>query len=250
MALQPRFEDILHLVIWNGYVDDCQPAAYVSKETMTDERIWYPFLIQKTYGPKKKTLLHLIADHSTHLKDNQEQKIIPKKSGLYVYKDENKWLKRANELEQMAIASNHRCLFDNTLWSTDTNGKSVFDIACKNNCPRIVSYFTKRGVDYNEKNDRGATPYYYAANSRFGRQAADRLIDESNFTVKYEYPKGPKKINRNQWIENLHADYNPVHHNFHIDAQAFIEMYNFEENSEPPKKRLKKSEYKKQFGGR
>ena len=244
MALQPRFEDILHLVIWNGYVDDCQPAAYVSKETMTDERIWYPFLIQKTYGPKKKTLLQLIAEHSTHLKDNEQHKIIPRKSGLHVYKDENKWLKRANELRELAITSNHLSVFENSLWSIDTDGNSIFDVACKNNCPEIVSYFIKRGVNCNEANGRGGTPYYYAYNSKLGRQAAYRLV-VSKPSLQYNYP-GPKQVTMHQLIENLHA----VHHNFHMDAQFFIGMHNFEDNYEPPKKRLKKSEYKKQFGGR
>jgi hypothetical protein len=248
MALQPRFEDILHLVIWNGYVDDCQPAAYVSKETMTDERIWYPFLIQKTYGPKKKTLLQLIAEHSTHLKDNEQHKIIPRKSGLHVYKDENKWLKRANELRELAITSNHLPVFDNALWSIDADGNSIFDVACKNNCPEIVSYFIKRGVNCNEMNDRGGTPYYYAYNSKLGRQAAYRLVVSKPY-LQYNYP-GPKKINMNQWIEDQPHHHFAFHNVAHMDAQFFIGMHNFEDISEPPKKRLKKSEYKKQFGGR
>jgi hypothetical protein len=54
-----------------------------------------------------------------------------------------------------------------------------------------------------------------------------------------------------EWIENVQHHHFAFNNVAYMDVQQILNgMYNFEDISEPPKKRLKKSEYKKQFGGR
>lgn len=182
-----RLEDILYLVFWNGYAEDCRQAVYISKETITDERIWFPFLIHITYGPKNKTILHIMAEHSTPVGNRTKRKLIIKKGGAIIYRDENHWLARVKQLEQMASDTNHAKLFENILVTPDINGTTPLISACINNCPKIVSYLLKRGVDYNQKDDSGKTPSYYASNSKYGQQAWDRLLTLSNFKAEYSY---------------------------------------------------------------
>jgi hypothetical protein len=202
-----RLEDILYLLFWNGYTEDCRQAVYASKETMTDERIWFPFLIQTTYGPNKKTLLQIMAEHSTPVKvlniikkdgvivykkpveSATKRKLVLKKGGVMVYKDESQLLSRICQFEQMAADTNHMNLFENVLGTPDTDGTTILIEASKNNCYKIVSYLLKRGADYNQQDDSGATPQYYAYNSTFGKQAWSCIMQLSMFKAEYKSPK-------------------------------------------------------------
>ena len=238
MSLQPRFEDILHLVIWNGYVEECRQAVYVSKETYTDERIWFPFLIQQTYGIRKKTYLQVIADHCTYVKTPSERKLVLTKGGMLIYKPEKRWLRRIKQIQQMAIDSHHMKIFEKILGKADMDGNTILFAASKNNCPKIISYLLKRGVDYNQENSLGATPDYYAYNSKHGRHAWSSLLDKSKFKSKYNSP-------RSTYVHQLQPD--RPHQNHFINLNVGREP---EFEPEPPKKKLKHSEYKKQFGRR
>jgi hypothetical protein len=207
-----RLEDILYLLFWNGYTEDCRQAVYASKETMTDERIWFPFLIQTTYGPKNKTLLQIMAEHSTPVEARKiikrngvivweepveratKRKLGLKKVGVMVYKDESQLLTRISQFEQMAADTNHMKLFENVIGTPDTDGTTILIEASKNNCYEVVSYLLKRGVDYNQHDDSGATPQYYAYNSKFGRQAWSRMLHLSNFKSEYKGPKLSSKF--------------------------------------------------------
>jgi len=231
MSLQPRFEDVLHLVIWNGYVEDSRQAVYVSKETYTDERIWFPFLIQHCHGPKKKTLPQIMAEHCTHVEPPNLRKLVAKKAGMAVYKPDSQWLRRMAEIQQMAIDSHHTRTLDKALRITDADGSSALIAACKTNSPKIVSYLLKKGHDYNQEDNLGGTPSYYAYSSKFGQRAWSSLIHNSEFKCKYKQPRYVAPI----------VPVAPV-------APIVPVWYVEEEVPEPPKKKMKRSEYKKQFG--
>jgi len=178
-------EDILYLVAYNGFAKDIGPAVASCKTAWTDERIWYPFLIQQTYGPMQKTRLQILAEHTTLLLGGDKQHIVLKKDGIMVYRPEERWLARLNELELMAKNAGYPELIETILSIPDTTGRGLISIACKNNCPKIVRELIKRGACYNQKDSSGATPCYYAFNSKLGREAWRALP----YTAEYEYPK-------------------------------------------------------------
>jgi hypothetical protein len=234
-------QEVLHLVAWRGFVKDIVPAVACCKATWTDERIWFPFFIQQTYGPKQKTRLQILAEHTTHLSPGDKQHIVLKKDAPMIYRPEERWLTRIHELDNMAKKAGHSTILETMLYIPDTDGKNVFSVACKNNCPKIVSYYLNKGVDCNQRNCVGATPSYYAWNSRFGRQAWNMLP----WSAEYEYPKPmPPIYLMQQWQGNNDMWHN-VHHDYVINGIG-IELIN---NSVPPKpKKLKSKLYKQQFG--
>jgi len=239
-----RLEDILYLLFWNGYTEDCRQAVYASKETITDERIWFPFLIQATYGPNKKTLLQIMTEHSTPVENATKRKLVLKKGGVMVYKDERQLLTRIRQFEQMAADTNHMNLFENVLGTPDTDGTTILIEASKNNCYRIVSYLLQRGADYNQQDSSGATPQYYASNSTFGQQAWNRILELSKFKSEY---KSPKLSNILQSVLEAHRE---AHRRRMIRYRRMVGQDHIEEEPEPPKKRVKSSLYKSQFGRR
>jgi hypothetical protein len=254
MSLQPRFEDALHLVMWNGYTEDCRQAAYVSKEVYTDERVWFPSLIDQTYGQKKKTLPQIIAEHCTHVEAPSKHKVIPKKGGLIIYKPEARWLRRMEQLQQMAKDSHYMARFERALRKADADGHTALVAACKNNCPMIVSDLLKRGVDYNQEDNLGATPQYHAYKSKFGRKAWSSILSESNFKSKYTYPRHVININQyiHQMINRPIWNHQPIiyYQNIHRPIINRFNLLDDEPVVELPKKKLKASLYKQQFGRR
>lgn len=226
-------EDILHLLAWRGFAKDIAPAVASCKATWTDERIWFPFLIQQTYGEKQKTRLQILAEHTTLLNGGIKQHIILKKNGPMIYRSEERWLSRLQELWEMAEKENHSNILNVMLNIPDADGKTIFSVACENNCPKIVSYFLKKGVDYNQKTDLGATPSYYAYTSKFGKDAWRRLPFEAD----YDYPKA-----KSSWRDDVWYNF----HDLQIDGHAIEIIAN---THVPPKpKKLKSKLYKQQFG--
>jgi hypothetical protein len=233
-------QEVLHLVAWRGFVNDIGPAIASCRATWTDERIWYPFLIQQTYGPKQKTRLQILAEHTTQLLGGEKQHIVLKKDKLMLYRPEERWLARINQLDDMAKKAGHSTILETMLYIPDTDGKNVFSVACKNNCPKIVSYYFERGVDCNQRDNFGATPSYYAWNSKFGRQAWNMLP----WCAEYKYPK-PKETLPMWPLDIIHI-VNPMLHHDIVANGVGIELIN---NSVPPKpKKLKSKLYKQQFG--
>jgi hypothetical protein len=255
MSLQPRFEDVLHLVMWNGYTEDCRQAVYVSKEVHTDERVWFPFLAQQTYGDKKKTLPQIIAEHCTNVEPPQMRKIFPTKDGVIIYRPEERWLTRMNQLKQMADDSHHTKIFEKILNKADTDGNTALVAASKNNCPKITSYLLKRGIDYDQENASGATPSYHGYNSKLGRNAWNSLISESKFKAVYKSPRREPIVFEPMLRRNIEpmVHYRQYFRDIEI-PQLINDLYGYwhqpEPEPEPPKKKLKRSEYKKQFGRR
>jgi len=236
--MESRLQDVLHLVAYNGFAKDIGPAALCCKETLEDERIWFPHLIQQTYGPKAKTRPQILAEHMLHL-NGQKIKIKREKNSVYLYRDESRWLQRMVDLENLAQKAQHTDIFESILGTPDLDGNSTFITACKNNCPGIVSYYLNRGVDYNQKNDRGATPAYYALHSEYGPQAYYILPQSSICNAPQPKPRVAP-----EWIDNLeilHVDDIPMWFN----NLNYIPM----NKSEPVKpKKIKSKLYKQQFG--
>lgn len=233
-------EDILHLVAYAGYAKDIGPAALCCKATLTDERIWCPFLIQQTYGPKNKTRFQIILEHTTLLLGGEKQHIILTKDKPLIYRPEERWIQRVTQLEDMANKAEYPDILQTMLSVPDASGRGLLSIACENNCPNIVLYLLERGAPYNQKDDSGATPRYYASNSTLGREAYNSLP----LKAEYEYPK-PKPKQRA--YDYFAVDNQPIiYHNIN---PIVIDEYMFNSQPEEKKKKKMKSKlYKQQFG--
>jgi hypothetical protein len=228
-------EDILYLVAYSGYSKDIGPAAVCCKATLTDERIWCPFLIQQTYGPKKKTRFQIILEHTTLLLGDVKQHIILTKDKPLIYRPEERWIQRVTQLEEMGNKAGHPDILQTMLSIPDASGRGLLSIACENNCPTIVSYLLNKGACYNQKDDSGASPCYYAFNSKFGHEAYRSLP----LYADYEYPKPKRRL------FTYVAGFN--------QADIVIGQWNIEviANSQPEgkkKKKMKSKLYKQQFG--
>ena len=241
-------EEVLYLLAYNGFAKDIGPAVASCKATSTDERIWFPFLIQQTYGEKQKTRLQILAEHTTLLLGDEKHHIVLKEDGLKIYRSEERWLARLNELDLMAKKAGHPELINTMLSIPDTAGRGLISIACENNCPKIVKELIKRGACYNQKDDSGATPSYYAFNSKFGREAWRALP----YSAEYEYPKPAKRepLWRDDILINIINNPNPIWHNVHHDYLINGQGIELIANTQvPPKpKKLKSKLYKQQFG--
>jgi hypothetical protein len=241
--MESRLQDVLHLVAYNGFAKDIGPAALCCKETLEDERIWFPHLIQQTYGPKAKTRPQILAEHMLCMK-GQATKFKVEKNGLYVFRHETRWLERMAYLENLARKAEHTGIFESILGTPDLDGNSTFITACKNDCPGIVSYYLNRGVDYNQKNDRGATPAYYALHSEYGSKAYCMLPQSSICNA----PQ-PKPREELMWINNF--EYIPMNMITVEDIQMWFHklQINVINQSEPVKpKKIKSKLYKQRFG--
>jgi hypothetical protein len=232
-------QEVLHLVAWRGFAKDISPAVATCKAILTDERIWFPHLIQQTYGPKQKTRLQILAEHMTHLKEGYIIHLIPRKIGPMIYRPEERWLARLNEFDLMAKKAGHPEILSNMLSTPDSVGMRVISVACENNCPKIVTELIKRGVPYNRVDDSGATPCYYAFNSKFGRDSHSALP----WDAPYSYPK-PKEptwpIVHIDWANFMWDDVLPI--------AEYVWPVEDLSNSPPKPKKLKSKLYKQQFG--
>lgn len=250
-SMESRLQDILYLVAYNGFAKDIGPAALCCKETLEDERIWFPYLIQQTYGPKAKTRSQILAEHMLHL-NGEKMKIKMKKGYIYIWRDETRWLERMADLEKMAQKADHTEIFENILGIPDTDGIGTFVTACKNDCPGIASYYLKRGVDYNQKTDCGATPAYYALHSEYGARVFNILPRWHRYCAPEPKPGGVWPHVNFQMMD--HADIHMlINNNFNqiiIHPANFNWVHNIVPNeSEPVKpKKIKSKLYKQQFG--
>ena len=138
--MEARFEEILHLVAYNGYAEDMRQAVAVNRLTWTDDRIWYPHLIAQRFGSMKRGRLHIIAEHKR------------------TWSNEENLMARFNELEKMASSSHHMKVFLAQIDVRDIYGKSALTAAIENRCPKAVEFLVTRGADINQiqKNGRSA----------------------------------------------------------------------------------------------
>lgn len=132
-----RFEEVLHLVAYNGYTEDIRQAVAVNRLTWTDDRIWYPHLIAELFGPKQKGRFQIIAEHKNP------------------YSNDDKLMARFNELEKMASSSHHMKLFLAQIDVRDKDGESALTAAIQKRCPNAVEFLVTRGADINQTNKKG-----------------------------------------------------------------------------------------------
>jgi hypothetical protein len=253
-----RLQDVLHLVSWNGYSKDIEAAVSSTKETLTDDRLMFPFGIQQKYKDGKTRIQILIENNRIRAYD------------------------RIKELQKMAENSNHMPILKKALNSIDNNGESALTAAIKQKSSRIVQVLLDLGSDVNQTNMKGGTPLNLAENtlannkdmeytgkkpngkttlykmvpSKDAKDIIDMLrsrgavsIPEERFDYFRAVPGGgrprpiiiPLRDNEYEWNRMY------MRHDRIFDFIP-IELKNDREPEVPKPKRLKSSLYKRQFG--
>jgi hypothetical protein len=256
-------------MIWNGYGHDVRNAVACTRETWTDERCWYPFLIQQKLGPKKKNTIQLLMEHPRIFTEA-----------------------RLAALEKMAADTYHEDLFQAALHARDTDGESALTAAIRSKSFNNVKTLVERGVDINQQNKKGRSALRLAADMFHTRDTVDvrtkvgkkikttqllAAIDDPRKMKIYEYLKDlgavdipeerpPRGIYHrimanhnpfmmanhnpfimymnNHWLNNLPPPPPPVHP--HNAGMALYRPYSVPE----PPPRLSKKEFKQQFARR
>ena len=150
IGLQPRLQDVLHLIIWNGYGQDVRNAVASTRETWTDERCWYPYLIKQTVGPKKKNTIQLLMEHPRIFTEA-----------------------RLAVLEKMAADTYHEDLFQTALDVRDTDGESALTAGIRSKSFHAVKFLVERGADINQQNKKGRSALRLAADMVHTRDTVD-----------------------------------------------------------------------------
>lgn len=132
--MEARLQDVLHLVSWNGYSKDIEPAISLTSQTWTDDRLMFPFGIQQKYTNGKSRIQILIE------------------------KDPTKAFHRIKEIQKMARDTHHMPVLKEVLNSTDDNGDSALTAAIKKKSLRLVNLLLDHDVNVNQTNKRGGTP--------------------------------------------------------------------------------------------
>ena len=266
MALQPRFQDVLHLVMWNGYAADCATALATCKETWTDDRVWYPVGINIRYGPQQKTRLQIISDHCIPL-DNGKKTVIrdeakkgAPKPKLVIYKNHDYFLRRVEELRAHAKATGHQKAFQKALDTRDAEGKTLLiHAAIKNNIP-LADFLIENGVDVNLLTNRGGSAQHFAwrESDNSERTLWHKLINAgAKFKDGYGYEEPLPRVDIYDDVMGWNYRWN--NHILHI--RSYInDFYRIDDTNVKKKKRthdeklakppphMKASLFKKQFG--
>lgn len=264
IGLQPRLQDVLHLMIWNGYGQDVRNAVASTRETWTDERCWYPYLIKQTVGPKKKNTIQLLMEHPRIFTEA-----------------------RLAALEKMAADTYHEDLFQTALDVRDTDGESALTAGIRSKSFHAVKFLVERGADINQQNKKGRSALRLAADMFHTRDTVDvrtkvgkkikttqvlAAIDDPRKMKIYDYLKElgavdipeerqPRGIyhfimaNHNHMMNNFIAQY--IRNNPHLGpgpaqhrpAPPGMAPYRRYTVPEPPP-RLSKKEFKQQFASR
>jgi len=251
MALQPRFEDVLHLVMWNGFTKDCENAASVSKETWTDDRIWCPSLLSQRYGVKKKNRFQILAEN---------------------YND--KTIKRFQEIFEMCQSAGQPTLLKKHLDSWDMDGETALTASIKANSMDLLQYLVGNGcnpgrmnmyrrtpvelvrelIKENDKDRRDRCPLKSLKNLRFKRMLA--YLEGLNVVpVPFqELPRDPPK----KLSYRRHIDIADIAHYWNDQVVHYYGLYNIEFKTSQKKKKeekkkpdgwVKSSLYKQRYGG-
>lgn len=134
--MQPKFEDILHLVSWNGYSQDIRQALAVNKDTWTDDRLWFPFGIAQRFSAAKKGRLQIIIENNNY------------------FMDDKKPMARLEEL--MKFAGGHlKKFFLREIDVKDTNGETALTAAITKRCFNVIKFLLENGADPNQLNSEG-----------------------------------------------------------------------------------------------
>jgi len=264
-----RLQDVLHLVSWNGYHKDIEPAISSTKETFTDDRLMFPFGVQQKYKEGKTRIQILIEN------------------------DHRKAFDRIQEFRKMAGDTHHMPILKKVLDSTDDNGHSALTAAIEKKSVKLVNLLLEHGVNVNQTNKRGGTPLNLAEKTLAENKDMKYLPKKPGTKItlyKMVPSKGAKEIidilKKNGAInipeERMgYLDYfraipgagrpRPIiipnnrlewgHHEVYMRQNRFFDIIlndhhanlrnvrdPYHEPEAPPPKRLKSSLYKRQFG--
>jgi len=271
MALQPRFQDVLHLLMWNGFAADCGAAISTCKETWNDDRVWFPFGINIRYGPNQKTRLQIISDHCIPL-DNGKKTVIrdERKEGdpkpkLVMYKTHDYFLKRVEELREHAKATGHQKAFQKALDAGDAEGKTLLIHAAIKNNIRLTDFLIENGVDVNLLTNRGGSAQHFAwrESDNSDKTLWHKLIRAgAKFKDGYGYEEPLRVIHRFErndvwnirfFINDIHMRdmrINDMEYEFKINDKDLPKKKKraHDEKLANPPPRVKASLFKKQFG--
>ena len=258
--MEPRFEDILHLVSYNGYAEDTRRAVAVNRDTWTDERIWQPFLMDQQFGPKKKGRLQILAENKR------------------IYEHDTKLLARLEALKKFAEVTHHMKRFRKQVNIYDTDGESALTAAIQTRCPNVVQFLIENGADINQTNKKGRSALNLAKvmekendedkqheviKGWNGRVVIGSVRQKrSEFIVSYltglgavDIPEEVQNVIYHRYIyEPPRMRYMDLHMNMDLHMRIdrtynMIHRLYVEPEPGPPKpKRMKTSLYKQQFG--
>ena len=263
MALQPTFEDVLHLVMWNGYADVAWPAVETSKATWEDERIWFPFLINMRYGKAKKVRVQIIAEHCLNMKKGEHRIVRPcecvNKHKPIFYRGSDFFLKRMGELGEHGKNTFLSKLFLAELHTYDTDCNNALLVSLENDTTPITNYLlinhppenytykrkscesiTSKPITVKPKKDRSG--FYFDRNSRTDRIMhywSDRAFEIPIFNYFHNYDDAMINLELDN-VENITQETK-------IKA-AMMEQRKRERAVKTEK--VKNTLYKQQFGGR
>ena len=71
--LQPTFQDTLYLLAHNGYAREAYHASKACKETFTDERIIFPYVLDMKFGKNGTTLIGIYAQKACWYKNKEKE---------------------------------------------------------------------------------------------------------------------------------------------------------------------------------
>ena len=232
--MQPRFEDILHLVIWNGYAEDVWQAAGTCKETWTDDRIWFPYLVEMGYGPKKKSRFQIIAEKCICTDRGKAKTVAIGRKGIpTVFWSTDTAMKRFLELASMAEKEGFMDSFIEGLERRDVNGKTVFSGTKFNSVWDISERLMNSPNIIYCPNTKGGVPYYHASPYQ------DKNIWYQLLSWKAAY----------NWVDSRERLNKPKPTNYY---SMMIRLYNeqYLDLFGPKPLRQKASLYRQQFGRR
>jgi hypothetical protein len=252
VTMEPKFEDILHLVSWNGYSEDIRQALAVNKETWTDDRLWFPFGIAQKFGKDRKGRLQIII------------------KGKNYFMDDKKTMARLEELMNFADGHLKKFLLQE-IDARDANGESALTAAIENRCFNVVKFLLTNGADPNQVNTEGRSALNLAKkitknvkNEKAKWGHITSVPKSSELIVEYLTELGAVDIPaersyRMNVFEWLHSNIDR-HYNFNIkkiiiredivgrqDEHHLIQRAVDEPKANPKAKRMKASLYKQQF---
>lgn len=238
--MEPKFEDILHLVSWNGYSQDIRQALAVNKDTWTDDRLWFPFGIAQRFGAAKKGRLQIIIENKNY------------------FMDDKKPMARLEEL--MKFAGGHlKKFFLREIDVKDANGESALTAAITKRCFNVVKFLLENGADPNQLNSEGRSALNLAKKikqdvkdekARWGDitsvpKSSEIIVEYLNKLRAVDIPvERSHRINMHEWLSM--SMYRPYNFIMHYERPNIIPAVD-EPKADPKPKRIKASLYKQQF---
>jgi hypothetical protein len=253
-----RLQDVLYLVSYSGYSSNIQAAVESTKETLTDERLVFPFGIQQTYRDGK-TRLQILLEHES--------------------------FDRVKEIVKMAVNTYHLPILKRVINFKDNDGNTALTASIKTRNIPIVKLLVKIGADINQVNKKGRSPLNLAiacmkekepssescycseppkgwdlTNSRESLKSKAIVsyltglgaIDIPEEVIRYDFMGGRVRrlIFMNPWFNDLVYERSRVVMDLQLLRRHVLTTLLPDAPQAPKPKRMKSSLYKQQFGRR